>query len=250
MKKSYEAHEILYRRMQKQGIKQWGGKGSGSKGSFSYETKRFLKDVLSQPWAPKAGRAIELGCGTGPIIRWICERGFRGVGIDVSKTAVAMAQEQTDGLDVQFRKADVCNLNTVRMGKFDLVVDGHCYHCITDTDDRKAFLQTAYNLLKPGGVFVLLSMCAPVDREKFKQTWKDQKLYRKIVYCPWDSDMCEGMKQFSGRNFMPCRYITHWKEILKELRSACFELKLIRYNAYNYNDSVGTLTLGAVKTEQ
>jgi len=87
VKKPYESHEIAYQKMRQLGIKQWGGKGSGTKGSFSYETKRFLKDVLSQPWAPKGGKAVEFGCGTGPIIRWICERGFSGLGLDISKTA-------------------------------------------------------------------------------------------------------------------------------------------------------------------
>jgi hypothetical protein len=38
MKKAYESHEIAYQQMRKQGAKQWGGKGSGTKGSFSYET--------------------------------------------------------------------------------------------------------------------------------------------------------------------------------------------------------------------
>jgi len=232
--------------MRQQGIKQWGGKGSGTKGSFGYETKRFLKDVLSQPWVPKAGRAIELGCGTGPILRWICERGFRGVGIDVSKTAIAMAKEQSDGLDIRFQKADICNLNTTRLGKFDLVVDGHCYHCITDTNDRRAFLQTAYNLLKPGGLFVLMTMCSPIDRERFKEAWEGVKLHKKIVYLPWKGDPGEGMRSFSGQNHMPNRTIIHWQDILKELRAGRFEQKLIRYNACNYNDAVGTLTVGAV----
>lgn len=249
MKKSYESHEIAYQKMRQQGVKQWGVKGSGTKGSFSYETKRFLKDVLSQPWAPKGGRAIEFGCGTGPIIRWICERRFRGVGLDVSKTAIAMAKEQSEGLDIRFRKADVCNLNTNRLGKFDLVVDGHCYHCITDTYDRKVYLQTAYDILKPGGLLVLMTMCAPIDREQFRRVWRRQKLHKKIVYFPLRGSDCEGRRTFAGQSYMPTRYITHWKDILKELRAGCFEQKLIRYNAYNYNDAVGTLTVGAVKAE-
>jgi len=247
VKKPYESHEIAYQKMRKQGIKQWGGKGSGTKGSFSYETKRFLKDVLSQPWAPKEGRVIEFGCGTGPIIRWICERGFRGLGLDVSKTAIDMAKEQSDGHGVRFQRGDICNLNTKRLGKFDLVVDGHCYHCITDIEDRKAYLDTAYNVLKPGGVFVLMTMCAPVNRKQFKQDWKGQRLHKKVVYFPWRGETCQGMRTFTGQHYMPTRYMAHWKDILNELRQADFNLNLIRYNAHNYNDAVGTLTVGALK---
>ena len=233
--------------MRQLGIKQWGGKGSGTKGSFSYETKRFLKDVLSQPWAPKGGKAVEFGCGTGPIIRWICERGFSGLGLDISKTAIAMAREQSDRLEIRFRKADVCNLNTTRLGKFDLVIDGHCYHCITNSNNRKAFLKTARTILKPNGLFVLMTMCSPIDRENFKRTWKGLKLHKKIVYHPWNGDVYEGIRQFAGQNYMPNRYMAHWKDILKELRDTGFELKLFRYNAHNYNDAVGTLTVAALK---
>jgi SAM-dependent methyltransferase len=250
MKKPYEAHEIAYQKMRKQGIKQWGGKGSGTKGSFSYETKRFLKDVLSQPWAPKSGQVVEFGCGTGPIIRWICEQGFSGLGLEVSKTAIAMAKEQSAGLDVRFRKADVCNLKTTRLGKFDLVVDGHCYHCITDTDDRKAFLKTAYDFLNPGGVLVLLSMCTPLDKKTRSQALKGFILHEKVVYQPFEKNGYGDVRIFNGKPYLPGRYLDHWKNIIAEVNKAGFDSKLIRYNANNYKDAIGTLTVGAVKPEQ
>ena len=76
-KKPYEGHEVIYQRMKKKGILVWGQKGSGSTGkSCQPETNNFLKDVLSQPWAPKSGKVIELGCGTGPILRRVYKRGF------------------------------------------------------------------------------------------------------------------------------------------------------------------------------
>ncbi len=52
---------------------------------------------------------------------------------------------------------------------------------------------------------------------------------------------------FSGQRYIPTRYIDHWEKILKEMRQGGFDPKLIRYNAYNYNDAVGTLTVGAIK---
>ena len=104
MKKAYEGHEVVYRWMKKEGILVWGENGSRSTGkSCRPESNNFLKDVLSQPWAPKSGRVIEFGCGTGPLLRRVCKKGFSGVGIDVSKTAIAMAKEQSKGLDIKFR---------------------------------------------------------------------------------------------------------------------------------------------------
>ena len=248
MKKAYEGHEVVYRRMKKEGIEVWGQKGSGSTGkSCIPETNNFLKDVLSQPWAPKGGRVIELGCGTGPILRRVCKKGFSGIGIDISKTAIAMAKEQSKGLDIKFRQGDVCNLNVKSLGKFDLVIDGLCLHCITDIKDRKAYLENVLNILKDGGLFVLLTMCGPMDRRRFSQACKGQRIVKKVVYVPFEDKSYGRLTRFDDKTYLPSRYIGHWKEILSEVRRAGFELKLIRYNANNSKDFCGTLTVGALK---
>ncbi len=247
IKKPYEGHEIVYRRMRKEGILVWGQKGSGTTGKSCHpETNNFLKDVLSQPWAPKGGRAIELGCGTGPILRRVCKRGFSGLGIDVSKTAIAMAREQSKGLDIKFLQGDVCNLNTRHLGKFDLVIDGLCLHCITETKDRRAYLDNVFKILKDDGLFVLLTMCGPMDKKKFYEVCKGQKIVGKVVYIPFE-DKSYGRVKFDGKYYLPSRYISHWKDILGEVRRAGFELKLIRYNANNHKNLCGTLAVGALK---
>ncbi len=248
MKKPYEGHEIVYQWMRKKGLLVWGQKGSRSTGKSCHpETNNFLKDVLSQPWAPKNGKAIELGCGTGPILRRVCKRGFSGVGIDVSKTAIAMAKEQSKGLDIKFRQGDVCNLNSKNLGKFDLAVDGLCLHCITDIKDRKAYLDNVFKILKDGGLFVLLSMCGPMDRKRFLGACKGQRIIKKVVYVPFKDKSYGKLAKFDDKYYLASRYIGHWKEILGEVRRAGFELKLIRYNANNSKDFCGTLTVGALK---
>ena len=248
MKKPYEGHEVVYRRMKKDGLLAWGQKGSGSSGkSCCPETHNFLKDVLSQPWAPKNGRVIEFGCGTGPLLRRVCKKGFSGVGIDVSKTAIAMAKEQSKGLDIKFRRGDVCSLNTKSLGKFDIVIDGLCLHCITDSNDRAAYFNNAFKILKDGGLFVLLTMCGPMDRKRFTQACKGQKLVKKVVYVPFEDDSYKDMVKFNDKSYLPSRYIGHRKDILREIRKAGFEEKLIRYNANNSNDFCSTLAVGALK---
>jgi len=247
-KKPYEGHEIVYRTIKKKGILVWGQKGSGTTGkSCRAEINNFLKDVLSQPWAPKGGRAIEFGCGTGPILRWVCKRGFSGLGIDVSKTAIAMAKEQSKGLDIKFRQGDVCNLNNKCLGKFDLVIDGLCLHCITETKDRRAYLDNVFKILKEGGLFVLLTMCGPMDKQRFYGVCKGHRIVKKVIYVPFEHKSYERLSRVNGKCYLPSRYIGHWKDILREVRRSGFELKLIRYNANNCKDFCGTLTVGALK---
>ena len=248
MKKLYESHETVYQWMKKKGILVWGQKGSESTGKSCHpETNNFLKDVLSQPWAPKNGRVIELGCGTGPILRRVCKKGFSGVGIDVSKTAIAMAKEQSKGLDIKFRQGDVCNLNAKRLGKFDIVIDGLCLHCIIDIKDRKAYLDNVFKILKDGGLFILLTMCGPMNRKMLLEICEGHKIVKKIVYIPFEDKSYGRLAKFGDEYYLPTRYIGHWKNILSEVRRAGFELKLIRYNANNCKDFCGTLTVGALK---
>jgi len=248
MKKPYESHEIVYQQMRKKNILTWGQKGSGTTGkSCLPETNKFLKDVLSQPWAPKSGRAIELGCGTGPILKSICKNGFDCLGIDVSKTAIAMAKEQSKGLDIKFLLGDACSNDVCSFGKFDLVIDGLCFHCITHTKDRKAYLNTVSSLLKEEGLFVLLTMCGPMNKKKFAEICKNHKLIGKTVYVPFEDKSYGRLIQFRGKHYLPSRHIGHWREILSELSQAGFELKLIRYNTHNNKDFCGTLAVGAMK---
>jgi 2-polyprenyl-3-methyl-5-hydroxy-6-metoxy-1,4-benzoquinol methylase len=248
MKKPYEGHEIAYRQMRKEGILVWGQKGIGTTvKSCRAETNNFLKDVLSQPWAPRGGRAIELGCGTGPILRWVCKRGFSGLGIDISKTAIAMAKEQSKGLDIKFRQGDVCNLSAKSLGKFDLIIDGLCLHCITDMKDRRAYLDNVFKILKDDGLFVLLTMCGPMDRKRFYEICKGHRIVKKVIYVPFEHKSYRTLSKSDGKSYLPSRYIGHWKDILSEVRGAGFRSKLIRYNSHNRKDFCGTLTVGALK---
>jgi 2-polyprenyl-3-methyl-5-hydroxy-6-metoxy-1,4-benzoquinol methylase len=248
-KKPYEGHEVVYQQMRKEGILTWGQKSSSHKTVVSCrsETKRFLKDIFSQPWAPKKGRVIEFGCGTGLLLRHICKRGFTGVGIDVSRTAIAMAKEQSRGLDIKFIQGDVCNLDRKKLGRFDIVLDGMCLHCITDTKDRKAYYRNAFKILKDDGVFILLTMCGPMNRKRFVELYKDQKIIKKVIYLPFEHKGYKGSSIFNGKRYLPTRYVGHWKDILSELRQAGFESKLIRYEASNSRDCCGILTVGALK---
>ena len=251
MKKPYEAHEIAYRKMKKEGIRSWDERYSsnspGRKRQIDVDTKRFLVDVLAQTWAPKGGKAIELGCGTAPILRWVCKKGFSGLGVDVSKTAVAIAREQSRGLNIRFRRGDICKLSVDKVGKFDLAVGGHCLHCIIAPKNRRAFLKNTFRLLKKRGLFILMTMCAPVDLKIFSNTCEGQKLIDHTIYAPYEEAMeYEGFRTIGGCDYMPTRYVAHWRNILSEIRKAGFQIKLFRYSYPAGQDPIGSLAVGAL----
>jgi SAM-dependent methyltransferase len=247
MKKAYQAHEIIYKRIKKKGVRSWNENQGVECKAIDADTKRFLADALAQSWASKEGKVIELGCGTGPILRWICERNFSGLGIDVSKTAIAMAREHSKGLKARFRQADVCRDDVGGAGKFDLAIDGHCLHCIIRLKDRRAFLKNVLKLLKKGGLFIVMTMCTPADRKIFSNLYKEQKLMNHIIYLPFDrAKEYEDFLTFNGRNYVPTRKVLHWKSILSEIQKAGFKIKLLRYNEASGQDPFGFLSVAAL----
>jgi SAM-dependent methyltransferase len=233
--------------MKKKGIRFWDENQGVERKAINPDTKRFLNDALAQPWAPKNGKVIELGCGTGPILRWICKRGFSGLGIDVSKTAIAMAKEQSRNPNVKFKKADTRRNDVEKVGKFDLAVDGHCLHCIIRPEDRKAFLKNSFKLLKKGGLFIVMTMCCPADKKIFSN-FKKQKLINHTIYMPFDkAGEYEDYLTFNGRDYMPTRKVPHWKSILSEIQRAGFKIKLLRYNEVSgQEDPLGYLSVAAL----
>ncbi len=248
MRKPYEGHEIIYKKIKRKGLRSWNEFQRIKQKEIDYDTKRFLADVITQPWAPKGGRVVELGCGTGPILRWICKkRNFSGLGIDVSKTAITMAKEQSKGVNVTFKWADLCRIDAEKIGKFDLAIDGKCLHCITNDSDRKKFLKNSFKLLKKGGVFIVMTMCGPGDRKIFSDGWKGQKLINHTIYYPLEkAGQYEDFITFKGRDYIPTRKILHWKSILSEIHNAGFKIKMFQYNASTEKEPFGDLSVAAL----
>ena len=248
MKKAYECHEVAYRKMREKGIYAWEQIQGTKRKAIESETRRFLSDTLSQPWAPKNGRVVEIGCGTAPILRWICNKGFKGLGLDVSKTAITMAREQTKGLNIQFKQADVCHLNFKKTEKSDIVIDGHCLHCITRPIDRRALFNNTLRLLRKGGLFIVMTVCSPVDRNIFSEVCKGQKLINHIIYAPFgNAKEYVDSRAINGQAYIPTRTVLYWKGIISEIKKAGFQIKLLRHNKPKGQDPFSTLSIAALK---
>ena len=130
-----------------------------------------------------------------------------------------MAREQSDGLPLRFYRGDACAPQCKRLGRFDVILDGNCCHCITADADRSAFLANARDLLRPGGIFILLSMCLPVDRAAVAASFAPDVLIGDTIYCPCDRCSRLRRRYLSGKVFplMPLRRVPHWKRLLAEI---------------------------------
>lgn len=223
----YAAHEQVYQKMKADGVPTWDQRDKPT--AIDPHDRRFLEDALAQSWAPGKGRALELGCGTGPLTRWLADRGFETTGVDISATAIEMAKEQSEGSGIEFFQADLCKISPKRLGRFDLILDGHFFHCLTDPKDRAAAFDRVRGMLNLDGVFILMTMCSPIDRSAFARLFPDQIIHRHIIHSPH-----------------PTRAVLHWKTLLKELRDHGFEPRLIRFNRCGGEEPLSSLNVGTI----
>jgi SAM-dependent methyltransferase len=105
---------------------------------------------------PREGvRAVlDMGCGSGGILRLIAQAGIgeRWVGVDQSEAMVQKAQALADeaGLAIEFRQGDI--LDPPRDDeRFDLICACHMLYHVADID---ASVASCTRLLAPGGTFV------------------------------------------------------------------------------------------------
>jgi ubiquinone/menaquinone biosynthesis C-methylase UbiE len=124
--------------------------------------QQIWQPLIQKPAFPHSGRLLELGCGAGNISIRLAQQGYDVVGVDIAPTAIAWAQENAAaaGVSAAFLVGDVLTLANLNDGSFDIVLDGHCFHCIIGPD-RARFLQSAHRVLKVGGVLTICTMCNP-----------------------------------------------------------------------------------------
>jgi SAM-dependent methyltransferase len=104
-----------------------------------------------------AGRALDVGCGTGTNAVWLAEQGFSVVGVDVATGAVARANARIAGraLDCRFEAGDFLT-EAIAAGPFDFVFDRGCFHVFDDAATRARFAERVAARLAPGGVWLSL----------------------------------------------------------------------------------------------
>jgi SAM-dependent methyltransferase len=110
-------------------------------------------DVLSQ-LAPRGGRVLDLGCGTGQSTRALRDRGLRAVGCDLSALFLSAASPRG------FVVGDATRLPFTD-SSFDVVAG---YEFIEHVPDVPAVLAEMCRVVKAGGFVVLSSpnLCSPM----------------------------------------------------------------------------------------
>ncbi|TMC46567.1 MAG: class I SAM-dependent methyltransferase [Chloroflexi bacterium] len=110
----------------------------------------LVRFVESHP----AGRALDLGCGTGTNVVYLARHGWSAVGVDFAGRAIAKARRRAReaGVTCTFVVGDVTRLAVP--GPFDLALDIGCLHSIPPSG-RPGYATGLSRVVRPGGTYWL-----------------------------------------------------------------------------------------------
>lgn len=105
-----------------------------------------------------AGRALDMGCGTGTNVITLAKHSWHVVGVDFSRSAIRAARQKAvqHKVNVDLRKEDVTQLKGIS-GPFDLILEKGCFHSLPPSKPQP-YLTIVNRLLAAIGVYRLYSL--------------------------------------------------------------------------------------------
>lgn len=210
----YERH---YRQLMANGAAAWAGEGYPRAKKQQEKIFRWLytHQYLPHPATP----VLEMGCGNGAMAaQSLAELGYSVWEVDWSETAISWAEDrfQQAGLTARFIVGDVCNIHQCRDAMFELIIDGSCLHCLID-DARELFFAEVRRLLRPGGRFVIGSMCGTPRQSE------DVKAY-------------DPLRHHLLKEGRPWRTLMPLTDLIDEVQKAHFNLEAFKVNKNKWWD--------------
>jgi len=98
-----------------------------------------------------AGAVLDAGCGTGENALHLASMGLSVLGVDVAKTALAIARQKADerGIEVEFAAADALHLEGLQR-RFETVLDCGLFHTF-DGDERRTYVESLASVTEHDG---------------------------------------------------------------------------------------------------
>jgi SAM-dependent methyltransferase len=116
-----------------------------------------LGEILDKGYFPKGVEVLVPGCGLGHDARAIVSAGYRATGMDIAPLAVQKARAMTEDIagevHAEFVQGDLFDPSLAEKKRYDAIWEHTCF-CAILPEQRDAYVEAAYRLLKPRGVLV------------------------------------------------------------------------------------------------
>jgi SAM-dependent methyltransferase len=140
---------LIYRVMYRIGFTPW----------ETGELPRELRGLVEGAGALPAGRALDIGCGTGTHSVYLAQHGWRVTAVDVVDRALARARACAEAarVAVDWIKADVADLGALGIEPgLTLAFDRGCFHGLDDRQ-RGAYAAAVTALAAPGASLLMMA---------------------------------------------------------------------------------------------
>lgn len=114
-------------------------------------------ELVSFVGATSAGKALDLGCGTGTNSVYLAQHGWDTTGVDFVPRAIAAAKQKASraGVAPRLLVGDVTRLTQLGIGDgYSLLLDLGCFHSIPD-EGRDAYVRGVTQVAAPGATMLL-----------------------------------------------------------------------------------------------
>ncbi len=127
-------------------------------GSPPWDSGITPPEVFEFIQAHSAGRALDVGCGTGTNVITLAKAGWQVTGFDFAPRAIQIAKRKIKqaGIQAELFTDDATRMKNVS-GKFDLVLDIGCFHGVPNKAD---YLTQLDRVLAPGGFWLMYGFLA------------------------------------------------------------------------------------------
>jgi SAM-dependent methyltransferase len=122
-----------------------------------------LVALVEGPTSLPAGRALDLGCGTGVDAIYLAAHGWQVTGVDMVPKALATARRKAAeaGAAPRFIRGDVTRLHDLGTGGgYTLLLDFGCFHTLPQ-DRRPAYVDAVSRAAAPGATLLLYGFRRP-----------------------------------------------------------------------------------------